>query len=70
MAVWGELCVLHPGPGALTCGTHTCGTLELGEDGLGLAVALPTLLQGQVAHVSNRCPHTLATRVLTPPAWA
>lgn len=65
VAAKGQLCVLRPGPGALTC-----GTLELGEDGLGLTVALPTLLQGKVAHVSNWCPHTLAIPGPDPPARA
>lgn len=30
-------------------GSLTCSTLELGEDGLGLAVPLSTLLQGKAA---------------------
>lgn len=34
----------------------TCSTLELGEDSLGLAVPLPTLLQGKVEHVSHQNP--------------
>lgn len=31
----------------------TCGTLELGEDGLSLGVTLPTLLQEKGVHVSS-----------------
>ena len=34
----------------------TCGTLELGEDGLGLAVPLPTLLQRKEAYVNPSHP--------------
>lgn len=54
---WGQPCALLPWARALTC-----STLELGEDGLGLAVPLPTLLQGKVVHVSDRRP----TAPLTP----
>lgn len=43
----------------------TCSTLQLGEDGLGLAVPFPTLLQKKVAHLSNRCPPT----IVDPWAW-
>ena len=35
----------------------TCSTLELGEDRLGLAVPLPTLLQGKGGHMSHQPPH-------------
>lgn len=32
-------------------GSLTCSTLELGEDGLGLAVPFSTLLQGKAANM-------------------
>lgn len=46
-----QVCALPPQTRVLTC-----STLELGEDGLGLAVPLPTLLQGKMVHVSNQRP--------------
>lgn len=35
----------------------TCGTLELGEDGLGLAVTLSSLLLGEEATCVRPTPH-------------
>lgn len=49
---WAQLWRPPQSPTALTG-----STLELGEDRLGLAVPLPTLLQGKVGHVSHQPPH-------------